>query len=64
MAVEAYRELGVQRGELPVTEATGERILSPSMFSTLSETQQDRVVDAVVRSIQRTTAQPASAASA
>ena len=47
----AYVGLGVRPGELPVTEAAATRILSLSMFPTLSEAQQRRVVDAVVRSV-------------
>ncbi len=47
----AYLGLGVRPGELPVTEAAATRILSLPMFPTLSEAQQRRVVDAVVRSV-------------
>ena len=58
----AYAGLGVKPGELPVTETAAGRILSLPMFPTLSEAQQHRVVDAVLRSVQRTMAQRASAA--
>jgi dTDP-4-amino-4,6-dideoxygalactose transaminase len=43
----AYAGLGVGRGKLPVTEWTASRILSLPMFPTLSEAQQQRVVEAV-----------------
>jgi dTDP-4-amino-4,6-dideoxygalactose transaminase len=45
----AYASLGVRRGELPVTETVSDRILSLPMFPTLSESQQTRVVDAVIQ---------------
>ena len=50
----AYVGLGVRRGELPVSEKAANRILSLPMFPTLSETQQKRVAEAVVRSVMRT----------
>jgi dTDP-4-amino-4,6-dideoxygalactose transaminase len=46
----AYSGLGVERENLPVTESAASRILSLPMFPTLSEAQQQRVVEAVVRS--------------
>jgi dTDP-4-amino-4,6-dideoxygalactose transaminase len=46
----AYAGLGVGRGKLPVTELTASRILSLPMFPTLSEAQQQRVVEAVAAS--------------
>lgn len=45
----AYVGLGIKRGDLPVSEKAADRILSLPMFPTLSEAQQRRVVDAVVR---------------
>ena len=43
----AYAGLGLGRGKLPVTELVASRILSLPMFPTLSEAQQQRVVEAV-----------------
>jgi dTDP-4-amino-4,6-dideoxygalactose transaminase len=43
----AYAGFGVDRGKLPVTESTASRILSLPMFPTLSEAQQQRVVEVV-----------------
>jgi dTDP-4-amino-4,6-dideoxygalactose transaminase len=60
----AYAGLGVRRGELPVTETAADRILSLPMFPTLSEADQKRVVEAVVRQIHRPAAQRAATASA
>ena len=47
----AYVGLGVRRGELPVTEAAAERILSLPMFPTLTEADQKRVADAIVQTL-------------
>jgi len=41
--------LGVPRGSLPVAEEMGDRTLSLPMYPTLSEADQDRVVDAVAQ---------------
>jgi dTDP-4-amino-4,6-dideoxygalactose transaminase len=49
----AYEGLGVRRGELPVSEAAADRILSLPMFPTLAEEQQQRIVRAVAQSVQR-----------
>ena len=49
----AYAGLGLPRGSLPVTESAAGRILSLPMFPTLSEAQQERVVEAVLRVIAR-----------
>jgi dTDP-4-amino-4,6-dideoxygalactose transaminase len=43
----AYASLGYKRGELPVTEALAERVLSLPMFPELADEQIDRVVEAV-----------------
>jgi dTDP-4-amino-4,6-dideoxygalactose transaminase len=50
----AYRSLGYENGDFPVCEKVAERILSLPMFPGLSEADQARVVDAVVRSAQCT----------
>jgi dTDP-4-amino-4,6-dideoxygalactose transaminase len=60
----AYAGLGVRRGELPVTETAADRILSLPMFPTLSEADQKRVVDAVVRLVHRPAVQRAATVSA
>ena len=39
--------LGLPRGALPVAEEIGDRTLSLPMYPTLSEAEQDRVIDAV-----------------
>ncbi|MBV8205936.1 MAG: DegT/DnrJ/EryC1/StrS family aminotransferase [Acidobacteria bacterium] len=49
----AYRDLGHKRGDYPCAEKAAERVLSLPMFPTLSESQQQRVVDAVCQSTQR-----------
>jgi dTDP-4-amino-4,6-dideoxygalactose transaminase len=41
--------LGIPRGALPVAEEIGDRTLSLPMYPTLTEEDQDRVVDAVAR---------------
>lgn len=43
----AYQSLGYKRGDLPVTEALAERVLSLPMFPELSDEQIDRVAEAV-----------------
>ena len=54
----AYAGLGMRRGDLPVSEKAAERILSLPMFPTLAETDQKRVVNAIVRSTLRTAVRP------
>lgn len=49
----ACASLGVGRGSLPITESAASRILSLPMFPNLSESQQARVVEAVVGSTNR-----------
>jgi dTDP-4-amino-4,6-dideoxygalactose transaminase len=49
----AYAGLGVGRGSLPATESAADRILSLPMFPGLSEAQQERVVETVIRSTVR-----------
>jgi len=49
----AYSDLGYRAGDFPVSEKAAERILSLPMFPSLSESEQVRVVDAVVRSARR-----------
>ena len=41
----AYRQLGYERGDLPIAEAVADRILSLPMFPSLTDEQQRRVVD-------------------
>ena len=50
----AYGNLGYSAGDFPVSEEAAGRILSLPMFPSLSESDQVRVVDAVVRSARRT----------
>jgi dTDP-4-amino-4,6-dideoxygalactose transaminase len=50
----AYGNFGYGPGDFPVCENAAERILSLPMFPGLSEADQVRVVDAVIRSAQRT----------
>jgi dTDP-4-amino-4,6-dideoxygalactose transaminase len=52
----AYTILGYRPGDLPVCEKAAERILSLPMFPGLSEPEQARVVQAVIRSVQCTAA--------
>jgi dTDP-4-amino-4,6-dideoxygalactose transaminase len=52
----AYTTLGYRIGDLPVCEKAAQRILSLPMFPTLSEADQERVVNAVARSVQHTAA--------
>ncbi|MFY9731725.1 MAG: DegT/DnrJ/EryC1/StrS family aminotransferase, partial [Candidatus Acidiferrales bacterium] len=49
----AYGNLGYRAGDFPVSEKAAERILSLPLFPTLSESDQVRVVNAVVRSARR-----------
>jgi dTDP-4-amino-4,6-dideoxygalactose transaminase len=49
----AYSNLGYRAGDFPVSEMAAERVLSLPMFPSLSEADQMRVVDAVVRSARR-----------
>ena len=60
----AYSGLGIGRGELPATEAAAGRILSLPMFPTLSESQQERIADAVAKSVNRTPSKRAATVSA
>jgi dTDP-4-amino-4,6-dideoxygalactose transaminase len=46
----AYGDLGYKLGDFPVSEKAAERIVSLPMFPGLSEADQARVVDAVIRS--------------
>jgi dTDP-4-amino-4,6-dideoxygalactose transaminase len=46
----AYSSLGYRQGDFPVAEKAAERILSLPMFPSLSEADQARVVNALVRS--------------
>ena len=55
----AYDNLGYGLGDFPLCEKAADRILSLPMFPGLSEADQVRVVDAVVRSAQRTRPQNA-----
>lgn len=50
----AYSSLGYRQGDFPVTEKAAERILSLPMFPGLSEADQARVVNTLVRSAQST----------
>jgi dTDP-4-amino-4,6-dideoxygalactose transaminase len=56
----AYAGFGFSRGSLPVTESAASRILSLPMFPTLTEAQQQRVVEAVVRGAMKMPARGAS----
>ena len=53
----AYSNLGYRIGDFPVSEKAAEHILSLPMFPSLSESDQVRVVDAVVRSARRARSQ-------
>ena len=53
----AYRNLGYGPGDFPVCERAAERILSLPMFPGISEADQARVVDALVRCVQGTAGQ-------
>jgi dTDP-4-amino-4,6-dideoxygalactose transaminase len=53
----AYTSLGYRAGDLPVCEKAAERVVSLPMFPTLSEPDVSRVVQATIRSVQRTASQ-------
>ena len=53
----AYTNLGYGLGDFPVCERAAERILSLPMFPGLSEQELERVVEAVIRSVQSTAAE-------
>ena len=53
----AYTNLGYRPGDLPVCEKAAERILSLPMFPGLTEPEQARVVQAVIRSVRNTAAE-------
>lgn len=55
----AYANQGYRPGDFPVTEKAAERILSLPMFPTMSETDQARIVEALVRIVQEEAAQRA-----
>lgn len=55
----AYANQGYRPGDFPVTEKASERILSLPMFPSLSEADQARVVEALVRILQDTAVQRA-----
>lgn len=59
----AYAGQGYGRGDFPVCEKAAERILSLPMFPGISEAAQEKVVRAVVRCAQETSAQQATVAS-
>jgi dTDP-4-amino-4,6-dideoxygalactose transaminase len=46
---EAYSQLAVRRGSLPITESAANTILSLPMFAELTESQVDRVAEAIRR---------------
>jgi len=47
----AYKNLGHRAGDFPVSESLAGRILSLPMYAELTEAQQDRVVDALDKSV-------------
>jgi dTDP-4-amino-4,6-dideoxygalactose transaminase len=53
----AYSNLGYRPGDFPVCEKAAERILSLPMFPAISEADQARVVETVVRSVRETAGQ-------
>jgi dTDP-4-amino-4,6-dideoxygalactose transaminase len=55
----AYANQGYRAGDFPVTERAAERILSLPMFPTLSETDQARIIEALVQIVQDEAAQRA-----
>jgi dTDP-4-amino-4,6-dideoxygalactose transaminase len=55
----AYTNLGYRRGDFPVCERAAERILSLPMFPTISEADQQQVVQSVVRIVRDTANQNA-----
>lgn len=58
----AYANQGYRAGDFPVTEKAAERILSLPMFPTLSEADQVRVVETLVRIVRESMAQRTAAA--
>ena len=58
----AYANQGYRAGDFPVTEKAAERILSLPMFPTLSETDQVRVVETLIRVVRESMPQRATAA--
>jgi len=58
----AYANQGYRPGDFPVTEKAAERILSLPMFPTLSEADQIRVVETLVRVVHESKAQRAAVA--
>lgn len=58
----AYANQGYRAGDFPVTEKAAERILSLPMFPTLSEADQVRVAETLVRVVRESTHQRAAAA--
>jgi dTDP-4-amino-4,6-dideoxygalactose transaminase len=59
----AYAGLEYGLGDFPVCERAAERILSLPMFPAISQADQERVVGALVRTVQATAAQPAAVVS-
>lgn len=55
----AYANLGYHRGDFPVCERAAEQILSLPMFPGISEKDQERVVESVLRSVQSTASESA-----
>jgi len=60
----AYNNLGYKRGDLPICESAAEGILSLPMFPAISESDQRRVVEAVLHRVRLTAALRAMAVSA
>jgi dTDP-4-amino-4,6-dideoxygalactose transaminase len=58
----AYANQGYRAGDFPVTERAAERILSLPMFPTLSEADQVRVVETLIRIVRESMPQRAAAA--
>ena len=58
----AYANQGYRAGDFPVTEKAAERILSLPMFPTLSEEDQVRVVETLIRVVRESMPQRAAAA--
>lgn len=58
----AYASQGYRAGDFPVTEKAAERILSLPMFPTLSEADQVRVVETLIRIVRESVPQRATAA--
>jgi dTDP-4-amino-4,6-dideoxygalactose transaminase len=58
----AYANQGYRTGDFPVTEKAAERILSLPMFPTLSEADQVRVVETLIRIVRESMLQRAAAA--